>query len=336
MIVVGADIFIFQERKHFVSMTLQSLNKPFGVFVFVVLFEELLKAMVESCLATIKDFQLGRIFSLRESEGIFEQAQQLFAKSLPLSGRIALIHLGQFGEQVVETPLLCQSPDLVIGAPEIADKDSLEQGSQDVFDHRGSPAFGDEVIAELLAGETPQPMGDSVKSPSGLISVQDSAGGDPLANVMINRFKKTGEVLPGLGQASGAYFESTNDGEDPDDIIDADPNQIMKPCAEHHKPQADHGVGQGICNRGEDDLFALRAPIAIDGMLCNLRFFNKRDIFGITLIVLNGFFERCLTIRALLKGVFFEMIHVFGSDAGNPFMAFLSSGPFSASPGTRL
>ena len=170
------------------------------------------------------------------------------------------INLGKFGEQMIETPLLCQGTDLVISAPEVTDKNSPEKSSQDLFDYGGSPAFGDEVIAELLGGETPQPVGDSIKTPSGLISVQHSACGDPLANVIVNRLKDNGEVFPGLRQSSSAYFESTNHAKDPDDIIDTDPNQIMKPCCEHHKPQSDHSIGQSIGNWGEDNLFALRAP----------------------------------------------------------------------------
>ena len=242
--------------------------------------------MVESSLTAIKGFELARIFSLRESDGIFEQACQLFAKGLPLRGSVVFVHLGQFGEQMIETPLLCQGTDFVIGAPEVADENSPEQGSQDLLDHRGSPAFGDQIVAELFGGETPQPVGDAVKAPAGLIGIQDRAFGDPLADVIIDGLKEDGEVFPGLGQSSGAYFEAANNGKDLDDIVDADADQIMEPGREHHQPQSDHGVGQGIRNGGEDDLFALRAPIAMDRVLCHLRFLNRGNVFGITLCML--------------------------------------------------
>jgi len=147
-----------------------------------------------------------------------------------MGGGIVFINLGKFGEQVIETPLLCQSTDLVISTPEATDKDSPEKSSQDLFDHGGSPAFSDEIIAEVLGGKTPQPVGDSIKPPSGLISVEHSACGGSLANVIINRVKDNGEVFPGLRQSSCAYFKSTNHGKDPDDIIEADSDQIMKPC----------------------------------------------------------------------------------------------------------
>ena len=58
------------------------------------------------------------------------------------------VHLGQFGEQMIETPLLGQRADLVVSAPEVADQNSLEQGSQDVFNHRRAAAFGDQIIAD--------------------------------------------------------------------------------------------------------------------------------------------------------------------------------------------
>src|SRR4030042_169214 len=99
MVVVRADVFILQEREQFIFVTLQSLNEPFGIFVLMVFLQELLKAMVESSLAASKGFELVRIFSLKESDGIFEQACQLFAKGLPLRGSIVFVHLGKFGEQ---------------------------------------------------------------------------------------------------------------------------------------------------------------------------------------------------------------------------------------------
>ena len=154
-------------------------------------------------LAAIKGVELGRIFSLKESDGIFEQACQLLAKGLPLRASVVFVHFGQFGEQMIETPLLGQRADLVVIAPEVADQNSLEQASQDVFDHRRAAAFGDQIIAELLGGETPQPVGDAIEPPAGLIGIQDRAGGDALADGLINGLKEPGEVFPGLGESAG-------------------------------------------------------------------------------------------------------------------------------------
>jgi len=123
---------------------------------------------------------------------------------------------------MIKTPLLCQSANLVVSAPEVADEDSLEEGSQDLFDHRRAPAFGDEVIAKVVGGKSPQPMGDAIEPPSGLIGVEHSAVGDAPADVMVSRFQDPGEVLPGLGESSGAYVEPALNGKDPDDIVDAD------------------------------------------------------------------------------------------------------------------
>ena len=137
---------------------------------------------------------------------------------------------------MIETPLLGQRADLVISAPEVADQNSLEQGSQDVFDHGRAPAFGDQIVAELLGGETPQPVGDAIEPPAGLIRIQDRAGGDALANGMINGLKENGEVFPGLAESAGAYFESAQHRKNPDDVVDADADQIMKPGGEDHQP----------------------------------------------------------------------------------------------------
>lgn len=151
-----------------------------------------------------------------------------------------------------------------------------------------------------------------------------------MANGIINGLQENGEVFPGLSQSSGAYLEPTNHGEDSDDIVDADADQIMKPCCEHHKSESDHGVWESIRNRGGDNLFALRAPIAMHRVLRHFRFLNRGNVFGITFVFLNGFLERCLATRTTFKGVLFEMIDLLGLEAGNPLMAFLPSWSFWA------
>ena len=92
---------------------------------------------------------------------------------------------------------------------------------------------------------------------------------------MINRLQEEERFFPGLCESFGAYFESTNHRKDPEDIIDTDADQIMEPCGEHHKPQSDHGVWQSIRNRGEDNLFALREPIAMHCMLGHIWVLNR-------------------------------------------------------------
>ena len=88
---------------------------------------------------------------------------------------------------MIETPLLCQGTNFIISPPEITDEDALKKGPQDIFDRGRTPAFGDELITEILGGETPQPMGDSIKPPASLICIKDGACGDLLPNVFIER-----------------------------------------------------------------------------------------------------------------------------------------------------
>ena len=77
----------------------------------------------------------------------------------------------------------------------------------------------------------------------------------------------------------------------------------------------------------------MRAPIAINGMLCDLWFLKRGNVLGITFAFLYRFFDRCLTLRATLKGVCFEMIHLFWLDAGDPFLFKYSNGVgFSLGP----
>ena len=90
---------------------------------------------------------------------------------------------------MIETPLLRQGGDFVVGAPEIADQNSPEYGAQDLSYDRRAPAFGDQVIAERFVGETPKPMGYAVESPSGLIGVQYPTLGDFLSNMIVSRLQ---------------------------------------------------------------------------------------------------------------------------------------------------
>lgn len=65
------------------------------------------------------------------------------------------VDFGQFGKQMIQTPLLGQGLYFIISTPEITNQDSLEQGTQKLFQDRRSPTLGNEVIARLLVGKTP-------------------------------------------------------------------------------------------------------------------------------------------------------------------------------------
>jgi hypothetical protein len=190
MVVVGADIFMFQEGEEFGFVTSESLVEPIGIFVYMVKPKDLIEAMIEPGFPGIvlSGHELG--LSLGEPDGIFEQASQGFPESLPLGRVVDFIHLGQFGEQMIETPLLGQGADLVIGAPEIADEDSSEYTAQDFSDDRGAPALGYQVVAERLGGETPKPMGYAIEAPPGLIGAQYPALGDLFSDVRISGFQE--------------------------------------------------------------------------------------------------------------------------------------------------
>lgn len=257
MIVVGADIFILQEGEQLGLVAFESFNEPFDILVTIVVDQKnLIEAIIQPAFQAIVFFRHKLILSLGEPDGVFEQPKQQFAEGFPGLGTVALIHFSQLGEQMIETPLLCQGGDLVVGAPEVAEQDPFEYGSQNFPDDRRSPAFGDQIVAERFGGEAPKPMGYAVEPPPGLIGAQYPALGYPFSDMVIGGFKEMSKLYPCLGQSPGTDLEATDNGKDFYDIIDAYSNQIMEPGRKHHQAQADHGIWQGIGKGGENDLFA--------------------------------------------------------------------------------
>jgi hypothetical protein len=63
---------------------------------------------------------------------------------------------------MIETPLFCEGTDFVVSAPEVTYEDSSEHLPQNLFVNGGSPAFGNEIIAEFFGGKTPQPVGHPI------------------------------------------------------------------------------------------------------------------------------------------------------------------------------
>jgi hypothetical protein len=200
---------------------------------------------------------------------------------------------------MVETPLLGQSADFVIGAPEVTNQNTLEESAQDLFDHGRSPTLGDPIIAERGGREPPEPMGDPVESPTRFVRGQDSTLGDFLTDFLIKRLQQKAQRLPRLGQASWRDLEAGEDGDRFDQVIDTDSCQVMKPGRQDHQSQSNHGIGQGIGERCRNNLFTPRAPITIDRMLGHRRV-NRWKIFGIPMVSVQRLSQRGLTIRAMI------------------------------------
>ena len=84
MVVVGADVFMLQEGEQFGFVSFESLNDPVDILVATVGNQkDLLKAIMQSCFPAIVLFQIELSFSLRQTDGVFEQARQRLAKGPP-------------------------------------------------------------------------------------------------------------------------------------------------------------------------------------------------------------------------------------------------------------
>ena len=130
-------MFMFQKGEQFVFVALKSFEKSFDVFILIVVRRKnLFKPAIQSTFQVVVFFRFQLTASLRKPDGIFEQPKQPFSEGLPVCGPVGFIHFSQFGEQMIETSLLCQGGDFVIGAPEVADQDPPENAAQDLPDDR--------------------------------------------------------------------------------------------------------------------------------------------------------------------------------------------------------
>ena len=96
-----------------------------------------------------------------------------------------LIHFHQFGKEVIETPLLGQGADFIIGSPEVTNENPLEDPAQNLPDYGRGPASGDHVIAKFGVRKAPQPMGDADESPASLIPTENTALENSLADFIV-------------------------------------------------------------------------------------------------------------------------------------------------------
>src|SRR3990172_13222352 len=103
---------------------------------------------------------------------------------------------------MVETPLLGQSTDFIIGAPEVTNQNTLEESAQDLLDHGRGPTFSDPIIAERRGRKPPEPMGNAVESPARFVRREHCTLGDLSSDFFIKGLQQKGQLLPRLGQAS--------------------------------------------------------------------------------------------------------------------------------------
>jgi len=157
---------IFEKGKEFMAMSSQPFEEPLGIPILTRGFEELIESIVQSLFETAISLPRQPILFLRQSDGVLEYAGQFFAKTLPSRRGVELVHFDQFCEEVIETPLLGQSTDLIVGPPEVTNEDAFEEAAQHLFDYGRGSAFGDDIIAEPGSYKAPEPKSDAVSSPA--------------------------------------------------------------------------------------------------------------------------------------------------------------------------
>jgi hypothetical protein len=111
-----------------------------------------------------------------QAESVFNKALELLGKTPPLRGSMKDTGAYHVPQQMKETTLFKERCDFVIGPEEITDQDAFKKFSQDLFEDRGGSGRRDEVISDLLVGETPEPIGFPQDPPSCFIDMEQGAG----------------------------------------------------------------------------------------------------------------------------------------------------------------
>ena len=193
----------------------------------------------------------------------------------------------------------------------------------------------DQVVAELARGEGPQPVGDSVDAPAGLISMQHGAGSDLVQNPLVLPSQEQREVPPALCQAPGTDGKSERGSSDFHAVADADSDRIMQPGGVDQKTQPRSRVCQGLRDRRGHDLLTRTAPVAVDRVFGDLRG-DRRDVFDEPSMRADRVAEFALTVRAFAQRVFLVIIDLIGRGAARARMAALAAGGFLAPPSSRF
>ncbi len=175
MIVVRADPFIIQEGEQFIPMPSQALAQAKTVLIRITLQSDFIQPLVKPRFPMLK--LRGRKFTLLppQAQRVLQQAGERLLEKLPFLGIVPGPHLLELGEEVEVALLLRQRLDQVVSPPEVADDYSLEGFTQNFKRLLGSAGFDDDVIAEGLVGEAPEPAGSPALPPAGFVDMQNRA-----------------------------------------------------------------------------------------------------------------------------------------------------------------
>lgn len=99
---------------------------------------------------------------------------------------------------MVEATLLGNGQDGVVSSPEITDQDAMKEVSKHPFHHLPAAPSLDQVVAPALRGKAPQPVGDAVDPPAGLIGMENFGRLELLENLLVGRLENRRDPGPGL------------------------------------------------------------------------------------------------------------------------------------------
>ncbi len=135
----------------------------------------------------------------------------------------------------------------------------------------------------------------------------------------------TRQPVPHLNQAARRQFYRQVEVENIHDLRKRGAQAVVQPCAQNQGPVAQGGVGDGLGHGRLDFLFAVRAPIPVDGMLGYFRFEILGDVFGIALTRLCAAVEFAAAIRARLRTMFDAPVDTLGHIPAAAKVSFFAS-----------
>lgn len=152
----------------------------------------------------------GSVFAFApgKADGICEQATQLLGESGPvLARRLISLDVFEIAQQVYQTLLRMGARHGIVRAPEVGHQRALEflyEKSQ----QRGLAArLVDQKIAQVVAGEAPEPVGLSVDTPAGFVGVEHRGIQRFALDVLVPRLEYLRQALPHVKQAARRDLE---------------------------------------------------------------------------------------------------------------------------------
>lgn len=107
----------------------------------------------------------------------------------------------------------------------------------------------DEITGQPGMGKAPEPVGDPIDSPAGLVCMQVGASFGFLEDLLISGRKNVREPLPHLDEAAWGKREVKVDVEDVHNVGEGHAQAVVESGGEDQGTVSDGGPGQGVGDR---------------------------------------------------------------------------------------